>query len=301
VESFYAILKISILSDNGLKISREIKAMGTRSLHLIVSSILLIVILAACGSPSTVVPTSTPIKVVGPAATLPVTSTLPVIPTAAPTQAGSGGCTNTYFPLSSGATWSYASTGSLVGDYAYTRTLSGLSDMGFTTSDAFSGVTRTVTWSCDSGNLTSLATGSSGTLVSGSSMTMTVDSVNATGYVIPDAFTDGKTWSEDLSINGTNVQGTTKKGTVVSEVKTDCMTAGAESVKVPAGTFDTVKITCHSDQVATVTLTVGGTTGPITTIQNSTQWYAQGVGMVQTVNSGDAGIETIQLTSYSIP
>jgi hypothetical protein len=257
--------------------------------------------LAACGPSSTAVPSATPIKVAGPSATLPVTSTLPVTPTAAPTPAVSAGCTNAYFPLSSGATWSYASTGSLAGDYTYTRTLSGLSDTGFTTIDVIGTVTRTVTWSCDSGNLTSLATASSNTLVSSSSMKMTVDSVNATGYVIPDAFTDGKTWSEDLSINGTNVQGTTKKGTVVSEVKTDCMTAGAESVKVPAGTFDTVKITCHSDQVATVTLTVGGTTGPITTIQNSTQWYAQGVGMVQTVNSGDAGIETIQLTSYSIP
>jgi hypothetical protein len=88
---------------------------------------------------------------------------------------------------------------------------------------------------------------------------------------------------------------------VVSDVNTACTTAGTESVKVPAGTFDTVKITCQSNQVATVTLTVGGSTGPITTIQDSTQWYARGVGLVQTVNSGDAGSETIQLTSYSIP
>jgi hypothetical protein len=133
-------------------------------------------------------------------------------------------------------------------------------------------------------------------------MTMTVDSVNATGYVIPNAFTDGKTWSEDLSINGTSVdQNTGKKSAVVCEVTTDCTTAGTESVKVPAGTFDTVKITCHSNQVATVTLTVGGSTGPVTNIQDSTQWYALGIGMVQTVNSGDAGSETIQLTSYSIP
>jgi len=108
-------------------------------------------------------------------------------------------------------------------------------------------------------------------------MTMTVDSVNATGYVIPKAFTDGKTWSEDLMGNGTYVEGTEVKGTVVSEAKMDCTTAGTESVKVAAGTFDTVKITCHSNQVATVTLTVGGSTGPITTIQDSTQWYAQGV------------------------
>lgn len=206
---------------------------------------------------------------------------------------------NVYFPVSSGATWSYASTGSIAGDYTYTRTLSGLSDTGFTTIDVFGKVTRSVTWSCDSGNLTSLATASSNALVSSSSMKMTVDSVNATGYVIPNAFKDGKTWSEDLLVNATSVQGK-DTSTVVSEVTTDCTTAGAESVKVPAGTFDTVKITCHSNQVATVT-TKGITGGPITTIQDSTQWYAPGIGMVQTVNSGDAGSETIQLTSYSIP
>jgi hypothetical protein len=266
--------------------------MGTRRLHLIVSNILFIVTLAACGSPSKVVPTSTPIKVAGPTATLPVSSP------AAPTQPVSGGCTNAYFPLSSGATWSYASTGSLAGDYTYTRTLSGLSDTGFMTNDVIGGVTRTVTWSCDSGNLTSLASGSSNS-VSSSSMKLTIDSANATGYLIPNAFTDGKTWSEYLTTNGTLDDGNKTKGTMVSEVKTDCTAAGAESVKVPVGTFDTVKITCHSSQVATVTLTVGGSTGPVTTIQDSTQWYAQGVGMVQTVNSGDAGSETIQLTSYT--
>ncbi len=252
---------------------------------------------------------STPIKAAAPTATqpvsptLPVSTTLPVTPSAAPTEtldaSSKGDCANAYFPLSAGATWSYASTGSIAGDYAYTRVLSDLGDTGFTTVDSLGGVTRTVNWTCDSGNLTSLATASSNALVSSSSMKMTIDSVNATGYVIPNAFTDGKTWSEHLMVNATAVQGK-DTSTVVSEVTTDCTTAGSESVKGPAGIFDTVKITCHSNQVATVTIK-GTTGGPITTIQDSTQWYAQGVGMVQTVNSGDAGSETIQLTSYSIP
>ena len=278
--------------------------MNSHRFYLITTTLILVFTLADCNLPYKAVPTSTPIIVARPTATLPVTTTLPVTPSAAPAQtasaSSSGGCTNAYFPLSSGATWSYTSTGSLVGNYTYTRTLSGLSDTGFTTIDVLGGVTRTVTWSCDSGNLTSLATGTSNALVSSSSMKMTIDSVNATGYVIPNAFTDGKTWSEDLLVNGTAVQGTDKKETVVSEAKTDCTSAGAESVKVPAGTFDTVKITCHSNQVATVTIN-GTTGGTLSTIQDSIQWYAQGVGMVQTVNSGDAGNETIQLTSYTIP
>jgi len=283
--------------------------MNSHRLYFITTTLILAFILAACGSPSTAVPTATPIKVVGPAATLPVAQTLPVAPTAAPAQTVSassrGGCTNAYYPLSSGATWSYASTGSITGDYTYTETLSGLSDTGFMTNDAFSiGATRTVTWSCDSGNLTSLATGSGNASVSSSSMTLTIDSVNATGYIIPADFTDGKIWSEDVTLNGTLVQGSDQKGTTVSENKVDCTTAGIDKVTVPAGTFDTVKITCHTNLDTTVTLIgkISGTTGkPITTVLDSTQWYAQGVGLVQMVNSGDLVNETIQLTNYSIP
>jgi hypothetical protein len=273
--------------------------MASHPFYLITTSVILAFSLVACGSSSTTRPTSTPLMMPGSSTTL--AETTDSVPTQKGSASSKGSCMNAYFPLSSGATWSYTSTGSLVGDYSYTRTLSNLSNTGFTTSDAYGVLTHTVEWSCDSGNLTSLASGSSGTLVSGTSMKMTVDYVNATGYVIPRVFSDGTTWSEVLTVNGTNVQGTETKGTVVSEVSTDCTAAGADTLKVSAGTFDTVKIICHSNQVATVTLASGGTTGPITTIQDSTQWYAQGVGLVQTMNSGDAGSETIQLTGYSIP
>jgi hypothetical protein len=278
----------------------EIKPMNSRHLYLVTTTLILAFTLAACNLPSKAGPTSTPIIMDWPEIYLTTTPTNSPTQTVKPSSTSSGSCTNAYFPISSGATWSYASTGSLAGDYTYIRTLSGLNDTGFTTIDVLGTVTRTVTWSCDRGNLTSLATASSNALVSSSSMKMTVDSVNATGYVIPNAFTDGKTWSEGLMVNATAVQEGKDPSTVVSQVTTTCTTAGAESVKVPAGTFDTVKITCHSNQVATVT-TKGISGGPITTIQDSTQWYAQGVGMVQTVNTGDAGSETIQLTSYSIP
>ncbi len=195
----------------------------------------------------------------------------------------------------------YTSTGSIAGDYTYTRTLSGLSDSAFTTVDAFgSGITRTINWSCNSGNLSTLAATTDNSNVSTKSAKMTIDSVNATGYVIPDAFTDGSTWSEDLIFNGTMVQNGAKTGTSANENKTNCSDAGTESVKVPVGTFDTVKITCHSNLVTTVTLN-GITADPVTTVEDTTEWYAKGVGVLKTVNSGDGGNETIQLTSYTIP
>ena len=273
--------------------------MNSHRLYLITPTLILALMLAACNLPSKSGPTSTPIINDWPQLSPTVTPTTSPTQTVKPSSTSSIGCTNAYFPLSPGATWSYASNGGPAGGYTYTRTLSGLSDTGFTTIDVLGTVTRTATWRCDNGNLTSLATASGNALVSSTSMKMTIDSVNATGYVIPNAFTDGKTWSEDLMVNATSVSGK-DTSTVVSEATTACTTAGAESVKRPAGTFDTVKITCHSNQVATVTIK-GINGGPITTLQDSTQWYARGVGMVQTLNTGDAGNETVQLTSYSIP
>jgi hypothetical protein len=268
----------------------------------VTSTWLLGILLAACNMPSSAVATSTPILMSGPTETLPAGSTLASTPPAAATQAENGGCTNAYFPLSAGASWSYASSGSMGGDFSFTRTLSGLSETGFTLIEVVGATTGTTLWSCDNGNLTSLASGSSGTFVSNGSTILTIDSVNASGYVIPNAFTDGRTWSEVLSVNATSVdKNTGKKSTLVSDSTHNCTTAGTESVKVLSGTFDTVKITCLSNQVATVTLDTGASTGAITTIVNTTQWFAQGVGMVQMVNSSDAGVETIQLTGYSLP
>ena len=228
--------------------------------------------LAACGSPATGAPTATPIHAAGPTATQPASPTLTAVsPSPAPSQtvvsSASTGCTNAYFPLASGATWMYTSTGSIAGDYTYTRTLSGLSDSAFTTVDAFSsGITRTINWSCNGGKLTTLASATDNSSVSTKSAKMTIDLINATGYVIPNAFTDGSSWSEDITFNGTMVQNGAKTGTSANENKTDCKDAGSESVKVPVGTLSTVKITCHSNLVTTVTL--NAITGdPVTTIQ----------------------------------
>jgi len=264
------------------------------------TSLILALSLAACGSAPLTGLTSTPTIMLGPKATLPVNPTLPVTPTTAATQKGNGDCTNPFFPVSSGATWSYASTGSISGDYNYTRSVSGLGGTGFTTNDAFNtGLVRTLNWTCDKGNLTYLPPTGNPSL-SSSSMVMVVESVNSTGYSIPFSISDGDTWSEDLMINGIYVQGSEKKGTGVSEVTTNCSALGTESVKVPAGTFEAVKITCHSVHVTTVTLK-GKTNPPVTTTQDSIQWFVQGVGVVQMANSGDGGDETIQLTQYSLP
>jgi hypothetical protein len=276
--------------------------MHTRQSAPIITSLILVFTLAAC-SPSSgtaISATATRIIIGAPSTGGTVTASTPI--SGAPTYASAGGCTNAYFPVASGATWFYASTGGVGGDYSYITTMAGVGDTGFTTSDELSvGITRTITWGCKAGNLSMLQTGSTGGLTSNTGMKVDVASVSANGYVIPASFAVGQTWSETLGFNTTNY-GTAGqvKGTGQSSNQTSCTAGDTESVTVPAGKFEAVKIDCSTNMTTIATIN-GAANPPVTFAWNSTKWYASGVGMVKSTSTGDSGDETIVLSSYTIP
>ena len=308
--------------------------MDLRRLHLIVSTILLIFLLAACAqsrpsAPSgtaisttaVAVNTAVPIKsnpaptVVAP--TQPATTTAVAVNTpvptksnpaptaAAPTQPASatagGGCANAYYPVPSGATWSYASSGSTsVGNYTYTRTISAASDAGFTSGYQFStGVNWLEKWTCQDGNLAELGSGAGSASMTTSTAKMTSTSVTADGYNIPATFYSGEAWSEDLTITGT-VKSGTKEATSQIASRLNCTAGGAATITVPAGTFDTVMATCTKKVV--VSAIVQGKSMQVGANQESiTYWYAKGVGFVKSVATGGSDNETIVLTRYKLP
>ena len=78
---------------------------------------------------------------------------------------------------------------------------------------------------------------------------------------------------------------------------------GVESVSVPAGTFEAMKV----EVVTTINInaTFQGTTVPVTFTGTTTSWYVQGVGWVKSVSTSEFGgissSDTIELQSYSIP
>ena len=280
-------------------------------LHLIGSNILLIVILAACAQ----APASSPSGSTASTADLAKNTVVPTESEPAPTAAApttaattaatisasaSGGCANTYYPVPSGASWSYDSSGSGIGNYNYTQTITAVSDTGFTTSYQFStGVNSTVNWNCQDGNLAALDAGAASFSMTTSKVKMTSNSVTADGYNIPATFDTGKTWSEKVTIDGTVQASPTQ--TVTSQIvsQLSCTAAGADTITVPAGKFDTVKATCTKKVV--VSATEQGTAVPLSTNQQSiTYWYAKGVGFVQSVATGGADNETVVLTQYKI-
>jgi hypothetical protein len=280
--------------------------MDSRRLHLIIGGILLIVVQVACS----LSPASTPVAITSsPTAlaenTAVPTKSKPTLASAAPTAAtlsasGSGGCANAYYPVPSGASWSYASTGSGIGDYTYTQTITAVSAKGFTASDQFStGVNATIKWSCQNGNLAVLDAGAGSFSMTTSKVKMTTTSVTADGYNIPATFVTGKTWSEKITVDGTVQASATQTVTSQIAVQFSCTAAGADTITVPAGKFDTVKATCTKKEV--VSATEQGTAVPLSTNQQSiTYWYAKGVGFVQSVATGGADNETVVLTQYKL-
>jgi hypothetical protein len=276
--------------------------MNSHRSHLIAGSLLLIVVVVACSlSPASSSPNSTATN--PPAGQAPATNAPATNPPATNLPA-SGGCTNAYFPTSSGSTWSYSSRGSVLGPYTYTSTVADVSDTGFTVNVLTSlagGTSSSVKWNCQDGNLAALDSGADSLSVSGSNYKITSTSITADGYNVPNTFAAGKTWSEKVTVIGKVQSGTRTLDSQIAAML-NCSAAGAESITVAAGTFDTVKSTCT--ETIGVSAIVNATPIPAGVPSNLdiTNWYSKGVGLVKSirVNNTAGGTTTVELTQYKV-
>jgi hypothetical protein len=78
---------------------------------------------------------------------------------------------------------------------------------------------------------------------------------------------------------------------------------GVESITVPAGTFDAMKI--QADTTLNITVNINGLTVPVVFTSSYTYWYAPNVGEVKASGTGSIAAqsfsETIELQSYNVP
>ncbi len=79
-----------------------------------------------------------------------------------------------------------------------------------------------------------------------------------------------------------------------------CQAIGVESVTVPAGAFDAIKIECLTTITITLEMQAGNPT-QVAIETNIVNWYASGVGLVKTTSTGSGLDSVIELVSYSIP
>ncbi|MGE5250835.1 MAG: hypothetical protein ACM3QS_11555 [Bacteroidota bacterium] len=273
-----------------------------KRLHLayLIMALLAAASLAGC-SMGAAAPTAVPTLPPTQAATQPPAMT--TTPEASPTAESRGACDNALFPAVKGATWTYSGTGGPSRAYSYTDTVTDVRADGFTVTSKFDdNLTRTQEWACKPEGLVALQLPGGAAAITTKQFQANFETSNVQGVTIPASVDPGDKWSFSLTIKGTQEVGGVKAETS-GDAAYDFTAVGTESVTVPAGTFDAMKV----DGVLTLNLTatVSGLSIPVKVTINTTSWFAPGVGMVKTVSNGNvAGTDlndTLELQTYNIP
>jgi len=207
-------------------------------------------------------------------------------------------CDNPYLPVIAGASWSYKLTGPIPD--TFTHTILSVESNSFVEQDVFgTGVTRAGKWNCDNGNLIALnpPTGSSGT-VSAENVSVDFQTKDLSGITLPATMNAGDTWSQSLTLEGTEtINGTAFPAS--NQLTSNCKATGTESVTVEAGTFDAMRVECETTMKISIKL--GATPTETTLNLVGTNWYVRGIGLVKTLTTGLGLDSTTELVSYNIP
>ncbi len=231
-------------------------------------------------------------------------STTPAVQANGPAQASSaGGCSNRYYPVQQGATWTYKISGLPTGPSTYVDTITAVSQDKFTDAAVFDNkLTRTSDWSCKPEGLLELSLGNGAVAITSSNTQAEFTVTKSSGVTLPANISSGQSWTYQLDLQGKmtlqNTQ-TTSQGTAGYQLKA----LGNESVTVPAGIFTAMKV--QIEGTFNVQVSVSGINMPIAVTDNSTAWYAPGVGMVKLTDAsnlmGQSINATTELQSYKIP
>ena len=227
-------------------------------------------------------------------------------PTATGPSPVSGGedCSHPYFPVANGASWTYASMSEVVGPYNFTDTITDIRPNGFTVTGEFEGLVKTMEWACDPEGLIALQFGGGAAAsVTTSGGSLQLETTEVTGVTLPWEITPGMTWSQSFVISGDAVLAPDMVGTAEGSIEQAWEAIGLESVTVPAGTFEALKV----DQTTSFNyvVTVSDITLPIVFDVTGSVWFAPGLGWIKSTGTGEmmgeAFSDTLELTGYSVP
>ena len=266
-----------------------------------ISVLLILTFLAACSVPS-VSPTNTQSIETQTTATIAVAEATATLAGSTPV-AGQGLCTNVYYPVRPGATWTYKSTGGPAGEYSFMDTITSARENGFTLTTQIGDLTRTQEWTCNADGLAALQLGGApAAMLNSQNIQLNLDISNATGVTFPSQINPGDEWQQTMNVTG-NVTMMNQEADATGNAQMNFSAMGNESVTVPAGTFDALKVAV--DVTLNVDATYEGITLPVSFSGEYTYWFAPGVGWVKSSGTGNvlgsSFTDTTELQSYSIP
>lgn len=249
----------------------------------IISLTVVLFLLSACGAPDTIpsIPTATPALDFG------ITVTQhPDTPEAGnPPTHPNDPCNNPYYPIVNGAQWTYQITVQNDAPTMATHSMTVVDDGSFTLTVRGAESVYTMDGTCGEDGVILLDVPGVSATYSDENGGSTLSTTNDDGVTVPDDIQAGDDWSQTISVVGSSDGDVTLSATI----KTTYKALGYESVTVPAGTFNALKVEQNGS------MTIHGTP-PFET--HGFFWYAQGIGVVK---SGLDGTYTSELVSYSIP
>jgi hypothetical protein len=129
-----------------------------------------------------------------------------------------------------------------------------------------------------------------------------LDAVTSSGVIFPSQINPGDRWQHTLDFTG-DVSVMNEEAEATGTAQMSFTAIGEESVTVPAGTFEALKI--QIDTMLNIEASYEGITLPVTFSGVYTYWFVQDVGWVKATGSGNllsmSFTETTELQSYSIP
>jgi hypothetical protein len=257
--------------------------------------LLVILSLAACSSPSV------PPQELQPTETVKTTSTESTA-TASP-LAAQGLCANPYYPVRQGATWTYKSTGGPAGEYSFTDTITSVREEGFTLSTQIRDLTRGQEWTCKPEGLVALQLGGApAAMLNSQNIQLNLDVTNSSGVTFPSQMNAGDQWQQSADVQG-KASVANEEADATGNAQMNFAAVGNESVTVPAGTFEALKV--NVDVALNINAAYEGINLPVTFSGKYTYWFVQGVGWVKASGTGNvlgsSFSETTELQSYQVP
>ena len=261
------------------------------------SFLLLTLVLTACGG-ATVTPDGG-VPGDGEATTAPTDAVAP-----SEAAAAAGLCASDYFPVVVGATWTYSGTG-ITGDFTWTSTITEVKETGFTLTNDFDELSATQQWSCTAQGLAALQYGGGPeATLSATGLSGTFETTDTTGVSFPTHITAGDTWMQSFTIHGEMQIGEDQTGTADGTVTQSYVAEGMETITVPAGTFDAMKV--QSTIAFAMQISFEGVTVPMAFASDTLNWWGAGVGWLKadsstTIEGGESITALSELQSFSIP
>jgi hypothetical protein len=270
--------------------------------------LLILIFLVACSPPPsfpTVEPQVTETQASSTDPTGTVAAPTATLEGAQPNPPADGGsvCAIAYYPVRQGASWNYKSNGGPAGEYSFTDTITAVREDGFTLSTQIGDLTRTQEWTCSAEGLTALQLGGApAAMLNAQNAQVNLNVTNVTGVTFPSQINVGDQWQQNLDFTG-NVTMMNEKAEAEGTAQMNFNAVGTESVTVPAGTFEALKV--ETNITLNISASFAGITLPVTFSGDYTYWFAQDVGWVKATGSGNvlgnSFGETTELQSYSVP